>query len=266
MHPPHRHERPSHTPPSAPPIHPSSTAGPRHLPRACLGRSNPHRRISLRFRPTRFLSTVAAVVSGPHPSARAPRRHTKNALRFAIHAGEGRGGAGAYRRASTAGDGKRARRRPAGRARAARKATRASSSSVGTAGRTVPRARTPESRLVADIDQRSQGLGAQLVGDQSSRETALGFQQRPKESDGCSPIPVRLREDVQDVTVPHPVPWTHICAMPPGTAHTPRAPRSACDTQASRDARSGCTAPRSRPRRRGRPRGSERFGRGSLAP
>ena len=66
--------------------------------------------------------------------------------------------------------------------------------------------------------------------------------------------------------VPHPVPWTHICAMPPGTAHTPRAPRSAFDTQASRDARSGCTAPRSRPRRRGRPRGSERFGRGSLAP
>ena len=67
-------------------------------------------------------------------------------------------------------------------------------------------------------------------------------------------------------SVPHPVPWTHICAMPPGVAHTPRAPRSACDTQASRDARSGCTAPRSRPRRRGRPRGSERFGRGSLAP
>ena len=33
--------------------------------------------------------------------------------------------------------------------------------------------------------------------------------------------------------VPHPVPWTHICAMPPGVAHTPRAPRSACDTQAS---------------------------------
>ena len=67
-------------------------------------------------------------------------------------------------------------------------------------------------------------------------------------------------------SVPHPVPWTHICAMPPGVAHTPRAPRSAFDTQASRDARSGCTAPQSRPRRRGRPRGSERFGRGSLAP
>ena len=27
------------------------------------------------------------------------------------------------------------------------------------------------------------------------------FQQRPKESDGCSPIPVRLHEDFQDVTV-----------------------------------------------------------------
>ena len=66
--------------------------------------------------------------------------------------------------------------------------------------------------------------------------------------------------------VPHPVPWTHICAMPPGVAHTPRALRSAFDTQASQGARFGCTAPRSRPRRRGRPRGSERFGRGSLAP
>ena len=77
-----------------------------------------------------------------------------------------------------------------------------------------------------------------------------------------------FRFDHTDIgfVVPHPVPWTHICAMPPGVAHTPRAPRSACDTQASRDARSGCTAPRSRPRRRGRPRGSERFGRGSLAP
>ena len=45
------------------------------------------------------------------------------------------------------------------------------------------------------------GVGAQLVGDQSSRDTALGFQQRPKESDGCSPIPVRWHEAVQDVTV-----------------------------------------------------------------
>ena len=45
------------------------------------------------------------------------------------------------------------------------------------------------------------GVGAQLVGDQSSRKTALGFQQRPKEADGCSPIPMRLHEDVQDVTV-----------------------------------------------------------------
>ena len=45
------------------------------------------------------------------------------------------------------------------------------------------------------------GVGAQLVGDQSSRDTALGFQQRPKESDGCSPSPVRWHEDVQDVTV-----------------------------------------------------------------
>ena len=36
----------------------------------------------VRFRPTRFLSTVAAAISGPHPGAVAPRRHTKNALRF----------------------------------------------------------------------------------------------------------------------------------------------------------------------------------------
>ena len=61
--------------------------------------------------------------------------------------------------------------------------------------------------LISDVDHRRHhdagggGVGAQLVGDQSSRDTALGFQQRPKESDGCSPIPVRLHEDVQDVTV-----------------------------------------------------------------
>ena len=79
-------------------------------------------------------------------------------------------------------------------------------------------------------------------------------------------LPEDEAEELLALLVPHPVPWTHICAMPPGVAHTPRAPRSAFDTQASRDARSGCTAPRSRPRRRGRPRGSERFGRGSLAP
>ena len=61
--------------------------------------------------------------------------------------------------------------------------------------------------LIRDVDHRRHhgaargGVGAQLVGDQSARETALGFQQRPKESDGCSPIPVRWHEDVQDVTV-----------------------------------------------------------------
>ena len=61
--------------------------------------------------------------------------------------------------------------------------------------------------LISDVDHRRHhdaargGVGAQLVGDQSSRDTALGFQQRPKELDGCSPIPVRLHEDVQDVTV-----------------------------------------------------------------
>ncbi len=61
--------------------------------------------------------------------------------------------------------------------------------------------------LIGDVDHRRHhgavrgGVGAQLVGDQSSRDTALGFQQRPKESDGCSPIPVRWHEDVQDVTV-----------------------------------------------------------------
>ena len=61
--------------------------------------------------------------------------------------------------------------------------------------------------LISDVDHGRHhdagrgGVGAQLVGDQSSRDTALGFQQRPKESDGCSPIPVQLHEDVQDVTV-----------------------------------------------------------------
>ena len=61
--------------------------------------------------------------------------------------------------------------------------------------------------LIGGVDHRRHhgvargGVGAQLVGDQSSRETAFIFQQRPKESAGCSPIPVRWHEDVQDVTV-----------------------------------------------------------------
>ena len=61
--------------------------------------------------------------------------------------------------------------------------------------------------LIRDVDHGRHygaargGVGAQLIGDQSSRETALGVQQLPKESDGCSPIPMRLHEDVQDVTV-----------------------------------------------------------------
>ena len=60
---------------------------------------------------------------------------------------------------------------------------------------------------IGDVDHRRHhgaargGVGAQLVGDQSSRDTALIVQQLPKESDGCSPIPVRWHEDVQDVTV-----------------------------------------------------------------
>ena len=88
LHPSHRHGRSGHTPSSAPPTHPRSTAVPPDLLTACLRRSNPHRRISLRFRPTRFLSTVAAAISGPRPRAVAPRRHTKNALRLG-HAGNG---------------------------------------------------------------------------------------------------------------------------------------------------------------------------------
>ena len=61
--------------------------------------------------------------------------------------------------------------------------------------------------LISDVDYGRHhgaargGVGTQLVGDQPARDTALDFQQRPKESDGCSPIPVRLHEDVQDVTV-----------------------------------------------------------------
>ena len=61
--------------------------------------------------------------------------------------------------------------------------------------------------LISDVDHGRHhgaargGVGAQRVGDQASRDTALGCQQRPKASDGCSPIPVRWHEDVQDVTV-----------------------------------------------------------------
>ena len=113
--------------------------------------------------------------------------------------------------------------------------------------------------------------GSNYLADDFQQEVAFfGIESSPSfvrepEGNGVAERFIRtLKENV--LWVPHPVPWTHICAMPPGVAHTPRAPRSACDTQASRDARSGCTAPRSRPRRPGRPRGSERFGRGSLAP
>ena len=42
---------------------------------------------------------------------------------------------------------------------------------------------------------------AQLVGDQSSRDTTLPFQQLPEESDGRPPIAPRLDEDVDDVAV-----------------------------------------------------------------
>ena len=61
--------------------------------------------------------------------------------------------------------------------------------------------------LISDVDHWRHhgaprgGVDAQLVGDQSSRDTALGFQQPRTESDGCSPIPVRSHEDVHDVAV-----------------------------------------------------------------
>ncbi len=51
-------------------------------------------------------------------------------------------------------------------------------------------------------------------------------------------------------SVPHPVLWTQVNATPPGVARAPRGPRSACDTRASRAARSCCTAPRTRSLRR----------------
>ena len=50
--------------------------------------------------------------------------------------------------------------------------------------------------------------------------------------------------------VPHPVLWTQVNATPPGVARAPRGPRSACDTRASRAAKSCCTAPRTRSLRR----------------
>ena len=47
----------------------------------------------------------------------------------------------------------------------------------------------------------SRWVTAQLVGDQSSRDTTLPFQQLPEESDGRPPIAPRLDEDVDDVAV-----------------------------------------------------------------
>jgi hypothetical protein len=45
------------------------------------------------------------------------------------------------------------------------------------------------------------GVTAQLVGDQSSRDTPLCFQQLPEEAQGRSPIAPRLHEDVDRVAV-----------------------------------------------------------------
>ena len=61
--------------------------------------------------------------------------------------------------------------------------------------------------LIRDVDHGRHhgaargGVGAQLVGDQSSRETALGVQQPPKEPCGRLTIPARLHEDSEDVAV-----------------------------------------------------------------
>ena len=59
-----------------------------------------------------------------------------------------------------------------------------------------------------------------------------------------------FRLDPTAPLVPHPVLWTQVNATPPGVARAPRGPRSACDTRASRAARSCCTAPRTRSLRR----------------
>jgi hypothetical protein len=45
------------------------------------------------------------------------------------------------------------------------------------------------------------GVAAELVRDQPSWDTTLAFQEFPEESHGCSPIPSRLHEDVDDVAV-----------------------------------------------------------------
>ena len=44
-------------------------------------------------------------------------------------------------------------------------------------------------------------VAAQLVGDQSSRDTALSFQQLPEEAEGRQPIAARLHENVDRVAV-----------------------------------------------------------------
>ena len=60
----------------------------------------------------------------------------------------------------------------------------------------------------------------------------------------------RMALEAAGHSVPHPVLWTQVNATPPGVARAPRGPRSACDTRASRAARSCCTAPRTRSLRR----------------
>ena len=47
----------------------------------------------------------------------------------------------------------------------------------------------------------SSWIAPPLVGDQSSRDTALTLQQLPKESDGSASIPPRLHQDVKQIAV-----------------------------------------------------------------
>jgi hypothetical protein len=74
-------------------------------------------------------------------------------------------------------------------------------------GRLVRDFRPIVRELVRAVDRRRHHgaaggwVTAQFVGDQSSRDAALSFQQLPEEAEGGPPVAPRLHEDIDDVAV-----------------------------------------------------------------